>query len=124
MTIENKVKPEDDLYYEFKEGVLYVFADPEEKYPKNRLEFGRFIGEGFKLEGYAYLVFLEDLKKLNQYIFPLRFKQVNDYTMARRTLGLGLQVMRTKHKQSMFTDTAKFSRKEYKTIEQVVKLYA
>ncbi|MFH1331669.1 MAG: hypothetical protein ABIH63_00085 [archaeon] len=63
-------------------------------------------------------MFLEDLRKLEQYTFPWRFKRINDYTMARRTLSLGLQVMRTSHLQRIFTDTATFSRKEYKTIEQ------
>ncbi len=105
----------------FEQGLLRIL---EEKDPsksrldtfKSRLEFGK-SKTGSQL-GYPYIVFLEDLRKLKQYTFPWRFKKINDYTMARRTLGLGLQVMRTSSVQKIFRDTATFSRKEYKTIEQ------
>jgi hypothetical protein len=108
---------------EFKEGLLRILEEEDPSRNrldtfKSRLEFGK-SKTGFQL-GYPYIVFLEELKKIQQYTFPWRFKRINDYTMARRTLGLGLQVMRTEHKQKVFTDTATFSRKEYRTIEQYI----
>ena len=127
MTIEKKIEPEADLWHEFKEGIMYVYGTKEEEThcQKSRLEFGRLRG-GFRHRGYPhhpYLVSLEDLKKLQQYTFPWSFKQINDYTTARRTITGGLQVMRTKSTQKMFSDTATFSREEYKTIKQILKLY-
>ncbi|MFH1211117.1 MAG: hypothetical protein V1645_04355 [archaeon] len=98
----------------FGEGLLRILEEKDSPI-KSRLEFGK-SKTGSQL-GYPYIVFLEDLRKLKQYTFPWRFKRINDYTMARRTLSLGLQVMRTAGTQKIFRDTATFSRKEYRTIE-------
>lgn len=121
MSEKPKIKPDDYEIIEFKEGLLRILGEGEEKTHniKSRLEFGK-PKTGTTLESYPYLVFLEDLKTLNQHIFPWRFKRVNEYTMARRTLRLGLQVIRTAHEQKIFSDTATFSRKEYKIIKQYI----
>jgi hypothetical protein len=123
MTIEKKIEPEDDLFYEFREGIMHVFAEKKENRTKSRLEFGGPKEVWGIHKEYPYLVFLEDLKKLQQYTFPWRFKEINDYTVARRTITGGLQVMRTKRTQKMFSDTATFSREEYQTIKQILELY-
>ncbi|MEM4244632.1 MAG: hypothetical protein QW404_00610 [Candidatus Nanoarchaeia archaeon] len=114
-----KVKPNYYEIIEFKEGLLRILGEEEEKIHnlKSGLEYGK-PKTGVEVVSHPYLVYLEDLKKLKQYIFPWRFKRINEFTMARRTLTLGLQVMRTSHEQKTFSDTATFSRKEYKIIKQ------
>jgi hypothetical protein len=118
MNAEPKIKPDTYEILEFKEGLLRILEESNVPNFKSRLEFGK-SKTGYQ-QGYAYLVYLEDLKNLKQYTFPWRFKRVNDYTMVRRTLSLGLQVMRTKAMQSVFTDTATFSRREYHLMRKYI----
>ncbi len=117
--MNKKIEPCDYVVILFKEGLLRILSKEEEKVQnlKSRLEYG-VPKEKIKVDSHPYIVFLEDLKILNNYLFPWRFKRVNEFTMARRTLGGGLQVMRTSHTQKIFSDTATFSREEYKIIKQ------
>lgn len=119
MEKELKLKPHDYIIRYFNEGTLRILGEEEEKIHriKSRLEYGYTTDEPL-VEFYPYLIFLEDLKKIKQYIFPLRFKKVDDYTMVRRTIKMGLQIMRAQSKHEKLKDVATFSRREWKTIEQ------
>jgi len=117
--METKIKPNDHILRYFNQGTLRVLGEEEEKVHgiKSRLEYGYTTDEPL-VEFHPYLVFLEDLKKIKQYIFPLRFKNIDQHTMARRTLRMRLQVMRAQSKHEKLKDVATFSRREWKTIEQ------
>ncbi|MBS3053574.1 MAG: hypothetical protein J4469_03655 [Candidatus Aenigmarchaeota archaeon] len=121
------VKPAEFAYTPFKEGFLVGYGkDEEEMHEGSKLYYGK--GEKVvvvrneltePLETFPYVLFLKDLKKLEDSRFPWPYHELNGQTAARRTLTGGLR-LRRKSGQLIngFRRTATFSRQDYKTIRR------
>jgi len=112
------IKPDTYEVIEFKEGLLRILGENEEKVHgmKSRLEYGRNLRS--YIREYVYLANLEDLRKIEGHKILLQYKDINEFTMVRRTLGLGLQVTRINCLQEVVSHTATLSREEYETMAQ------
>ena len=107
--IPDKLNPESNAYYKFKEGILTVMGEEEikEHGDKNRLYFGDNVS----------FINLDDLKKAN---IGLTYKEVDHLTKAKETILGGLKIIRKPHPST--TIEANFSYDEYKIIKAYLKL--
>ncbi len=111
-----EVKPEDNIWVNFSKGALNVMGGSEVEVhgDENRLYYGFGIEFGLVSRSINSLPFvkLEDLKKLKG--FSINYQRLDDHTEARRTIFGRLYVRRINNHR----DYSRFSRKEFKTIEQ------
>jgi hypothetical protein len=121
MSLGDKLKPEENLWFTFKEGLLHVLGEKEVEIHNQdcRLYYGNSKEFAHIEENFQYNLPLADLKKIKEYIFLWKFKYINQFTQAKRTLRFGLKIRRVKNDISKyFSDTATFSRKEFKIIKR------
>ena len=111
-----EVKPEGNIWINLSMGALSVMGESEVKVhlDGNRLYYGYGIEFGQVSRSINSLPFvkLEDLKKLKR--FSINYHELNNHTEARRTIFGRLYVRRSDNHR----DYSRFSRKEFKTIEQ------
>lgn len=111
-----EVKPEDNIWVNLSMGALSVMGESEIGIHAegNRLYYGYGIEFGKVSRSINALPFvnLEDLKKLKR--FSINYQRLDNHTEARRTIFGRLYVRRSNYHR----DYSRFSRKEFKTIEQ------
>jgi hypothetical protein len=110
MSVEEKVKR-----ITFKEGELVL--GHEEK-----LRFGN-RGSFAPPRMFLHSVNLEDLKKIQEFLYPLRFKKVNNLTEAKRTVtgGMKIRILDPYTKNAccqQYCELGRFSRREFNIIKQ------
>lgn len=72
---------------------------------------------------FLHSITLKDLKKIQEFLFPLKYKKVDDHTEAKRTItgGLKIRILDPYTRNFMcqqYCELGKFTRQEYKIIRQ------
>ena len=120
MALDSKLKPEDNLWFYFKEGLLNVLGEKEAEvhYRNSRIYYGKRIESVFTKENFPYILPLVDLKKIEKYRFLWEYLKINEFTQVRKTLTGGLQIKRINPISRDFSYVATFSRKEFNIIRK------
>ena len=113
---KTEVKPVDNLWFNFSQGALNVLGKEEMEVhgDLNRLYYGSGIEFGMVQWDVNAVPFvnLRDLNKLER--FSLDYQKLSFNTEAKRTITGGLLIRR----RDNYKNYSRFSRKEFKTIEQ------
>lgn len=115
----------ENVSFTFKEGLLHIVEQEASMHgERSRILYGRLEdytssdGESIRLQQFAYILPLEDLKKIKKFGFLKGYVTLNDYTKARRTITGGLEIKRVRNYIERLISQAHFSRGEWKTIEK------
>lgn len=120
------VRPEDNFYVEFGEGLLNVKgrAEAEAHGIPSILYFGKDIKtrreQARKLDTeFRYCIPLEELEVLIKAPIPGKFYEINDHTEARKTISGGLEIrVKPEFVSAGYSSVSIFSRDEYDILKK------